>query len=144
MRKDTRDPRNGSSSSWVKVREGTVEPEAAARGEYGVILPACVGPLRSIHSTLTASETERRAGQAVVEAFAYRVRHGRFPDRLEELGGKPFLVDPFSGDSFRYRRDGDSFLLYTVGKNARDDGGEARPALVAEDGDFIFWPRTRR
>ena len=48
-------------------------------------------------------------------------------------------VDPFSGQDFVYQRQGESFTLYTVGDNLKDDGGRHDPRWA--DGDFVFWPR---
>ena len=32
-------------------------------------------------------------------------------------------LDPFTGNPYVYRLTGDSFLLYSLGRNRRDDGG---------------------
>ena len=56
----------------------------------------------------------------------YRARNGSFPDSLEaiapELGGS-LPVDPFIGSIYHYRLSGDSFVLYSYGRNLVDDGG---------------------
>ncbi|HUK82623.1 MAG TPA: hypothetical protein VLZ12_08350 [Verrucomicrobiae bacterium] len=68
----------------------------------------------------------------------YRLRTGNFPSRLDELQREllpnPPHVDWMAGRPLRYRLNPDgSFSLYTVGINARDDGGDATP----EEGSFI-------
>lgn len=50
-----------------------------------------------------------------------------YPERLDELvprylAGTP--IDPFSGRPFIYERRGDGYLLYSVGSNGVDDGGD--------------------
>jgi hypothetical protein len=50
-----------------------------------------------------------------------------YPERLDELvprylAGAP--SDPFAGKPFIYERRGDGYLLYSVGSNAVDDGGD--------------------
>ena len=49
------------------------------------------------------------------------------PDTLEALSAtfpEETLIDPFTGERFRYRPDNGSFLLYSAGRNQVDDGGE--------------------
>lgn len=64
---------------------------------------------------------------------AYREAHGSYPAMLDELekGPSPILnkvpTDPFAPGKapLRYRRDGGKYLLYSVGPDLTDDGGEA-------------------
>jgi hypothetical protein len=57
-----------------------------------------------------------------------RLRNGVFPATLKEI--KPEFIfempsDPITGDLYKYRREKDGFVLYSVGWNERDDGGHA-------------------
>lgn len=57
----------------------------------------------------------------------YKAEHGAYPEKLEEIvkGIMPKLpIDYFSKKNFVYRRNGEGFILYSVGANRRDDGGE--------------------
>lgn len=72
--------------------------------------------------------------QLLVTAVAlrrYALRHAVFPETLDAL--VPDLMpevprDFMDGQSLRYRRKGDgSFLLYSVGADGRDDGGDPLP-----------------
>jgi hypothetical protein len=60
---------------------------------------------------------------------AYRVERGRYPDRLDQLvPGALVRVpdDPFAlKGQLRYRRKGDSYVLYSVGPDGKDDSGKA-------------------
>jgi len=56
----------------------------------------------------------------------YGAAHGSYPDRLEAIAprlGGPMPVDPFTGDPYHYYPSGDSFRLYSVGRNLTDNGG---------------------
>lgn len=85
-------------------------------------------------------ETIARLGLArwALALHAYRQRAGRYPERLAEersLLGWELPDDPFSEQPFVYRRQGDSYSLYSVGVNVRDDSGrndriEPRPEPV--------------
>lgn len=72
-----------------------------------------------------AAMTRELAGLGFALA-AYRAEHGRYPGRLADLAPKYVDTVPgdiFSGGELRYRSEGDGFLLYSVGRNEKDDGG---------------------
>ncbi|GEM_PF-4456453 len=57
----------------------------------------------------------------------YRIKYGVYPDTLDDILLKilsPLPKDPFTGKNFIYKKEGDRFLLYSVGANLKDDGGE--------------------
>lgn len=60
----------------------------------------------------------------------FRIERDRLPDTLDEL--VPAFVDavpldPFDGRRLRYRRTGNEFCVYSVGRNRADDGGCGDP-----------------
>lgn len=61
----------------------------------------------------------------------YREETGRYPENLEGLlpaDWPEVYQDPFASDkSFKYRTTTDGFLLYSVGENGVDDGGDFQP-----------------
>ena len=81
----------------------------------------------------------------------YQSAQGSHPDSLQQLVPE-FLsavpLDPFDGQPLRYRRNkNESFTLYSVGENGRDDGGDPsteksvmKPTLMK--GRDIVWPRA--
>jgi len=64
----------------------------------------------------------------------YRLDKGKYPDKLTELlpqyTGK-VIEDFFVDEPLHYERQGTGYLLYSVGKNGKDDGGH-------EHGDIVF------
>jgi hypothetical protein len=48
-------------------------------------------------------------------------------------------VDPFSGQPFHYRREGNDFVLYSVAENLEDDGGKHNEH--GSTNDLRYWPR---
>ncbi len=111
---------------------------------------------------------------AAVAVIRYQRQHGRLPETLNDLVGE-FLeqvpLDPLDGQPLRYQRTDDGFVIYSVGVNQTDDGGQVvliRPdGLVVRDpsqeanpnelrplpassyvmsykypGDWILWPRN--
>lgn len=78
----------------------------------------------------------------------YRLAHGQFPDKLDAL--VPEFVstlphDFITGESYKYQRTADNFILYSVGWNETDDGGKAAMKGNAFDfavGDWVWeYPR---
>jgi hypothetical protein len=65
----------------------------------------------------------------------YELRNHRLPDKLNELVPeylKSVPIDCMDGQPLRYRQNADgTFLLYSVGPNGKDDGGNP-----AEGKDF--------
>lgn len=56
----------------------------------------------------------------------YRLRHGNFPQTLEELCPEFIAsvpIDPFDGLAMKYRSDGGTYSIYSVGFDLIDDGG---------------------
>jgi hypothetical protein len=74
------------------------------------------------------------AGAALL---AYRARHTAFPDRLEEALPAAAL-DPFSGRPFRYRREGDGFVVFSVGAVGTFDGGEPGAKIDSREVYFRY------
>ena len=87
------------------------------------------------------SDVLRSGTHLLLHLFAWKHRTGTFPQTLDELeipSLAQLRVDPFSGRDLVYRRQGESFLLYTVALNLKDDGGQADCTM--KKGDFPFWP----
>lgn len=80
------------------------------------------------------------AVEAGLSAYRHRLRHGSFPASLAELVPE-FLssvpLDNYSGAAMIYRRQQSSFVLYSIGRNGRDDEGRF---AVSEADDLGFSP----
>jgi hypothetical protein len=98
------------------------------------------------HSFVQSVTFKRLLADAQDEMFvaalalqAWRAEHGRYPETLDAL--VPDILeaapaDPFAGAPLKYRRDGETYVLYSVGPDGRDDGGE--PAAI-QDKDTGKW-----
>lgn len=85
------------------------------------------------------SDGARRAASVVSQLKAFRQQHGSYPESLDGLGGSDAVFDPFTQQQFRYQRVGDDFMLYSVGGNGVDDGGQHDPR--GDTNDIRYWPR---
>ena len=69
---------------------------------------------------------------------------------LDELVVEKYLkelpIDPFSDKALVYRKTDGNFILYGVGSNFKDDGGQVirdgkgKARQYADEGDWVFWP----
>ena len=126
--------------------------EALAAGRLGwpeklPVVRALFDPSRAGHDSLTAemvlydfpalwqvrdtlmAEADLRASYDVVLAALtveqWRIAHGRWPESLADLG--PVPTDPFTGAALTYKVDERGVLLYSLGDNGEDDGGNPPP-----------------
>jgi len=65
------------------------------------------------------------ACQIALALKAYKGEHGQYPENLIQLekAGWKLPLDPFTSKPFRYRKDGNGFLVYSVGPDMHDNGG---------------------
>lgn len=85
---------------------------------------------------------------------AYQLEHGAYPNTLSQLTPdylKTVPADPFgSGEALRYKKQGSTYLLWSIGPDKKDDGGkpirdtkprkESMRRFMQPDskGDFVF------
>lgn len=95
-------------------------------------------------------ETQQSLTSAAIALQRYRFKHGKYPTTLTELlpeflPGVP--LDYMNGQPLRYllKEDG-NFVLYSVGDDGVDDGGDPRPSEAKKkmvslfDGRDYVWP----
>ena len=116
------------------------------QGLYGFgFQPQVEGPLWRI----ATAETMRRLLVTAIALERYRLRNGTYPDSLGALTpawltGQP--MDFMDGQPLRYRRIADGrFLLYSVGLDCTDNGGQMRPPSAhvgnsGRPGTDLVWP----
>lgn len=95
------------------------------------------------------AETQRRMVITAIALRRHKLARGAWPARLDELVPQ-FLravpLDPMDGKSLRYRRAaGGAPLLYSVGTDGADAGGDPRPLTGSSKywmfGRDIMWPQ---
>ncbi len=68
-----------------------------------------------------------RWARAAIAVHRYKRDNGRCPDILQDLVPKYINAvpqDPFSGREMLYKYDQDGYVVYSIGDNLKDDGGE--------------------
>jgi len=105
-------------------------------------------------SGATFRQFESLAGDRLLELQialrAYRLQHGAYPETLQQLSPgilAQIPTDPFSDNqAFKYRTVGQKYLLYSIGPDAKDDGGKP----VFDDSDshkdrpYQLWDATEK
>jgi hypothetical protein len=111
-------------------------PRAAAPGQAATLRLA---PIFSASCSAVARwSANARATDAAIAAELYRRRNGTFPDRLDDLV-PDFLPgvprDPFDQQPLRYHPGDAACIIYSVGRNGRDDGGATHDDF---EGDLLY------
>ncbi len=124
--------------SWhlrdLRVKNDAVE---IAKKPYWEIADRNTGPYRGFLIKKAERDARLMSAELAVAVYIYKCRNGEYPETLDAL--VPSIVkelpsDPFTGKDFIYQREGKQFVVYSHGKNARDDGGNWEPS-----GDDIAW-----
>jgi hypothetical protein len=110
---------------------------------------------KSLLGRAAETEARRRLVIAAIGLERYRVRHGSYPKELQSVVPdvlKSVPVDFMDGGPLRYRLSlPGAFVLYSVGLDCVDEGGEfslakktprGYPKLDAFDGPDMIWPRA--
>ncbi len=107
----------------------------------GAFLPNVVIVLFK-RATLEAMFETARIG---IACKIYKNMHGDFPEDLSALAPeilKEIPVDPFTGHSLIYKKQDSGIMIYSVGSNLRDDGGNGTwriTSLVMDKDDDWAW-----
>ena len=152
-----RDLQNEKSWREVKVREQSFADEfdrplgkSTGLRKYQFLFSATFIPnLVKASLTVVKNETQRRLTITAIALKRFELEHHRLPASLPELAPE-FLaavpIDPMSGQPLRYRLNADgSFVLYSVGEDGRDDGGDPNPPQPVSQPDLwsgrdAVWP----
>lgn len=95
---------------------------------------------------LMEAETGRQVVVTAIALKRFQLKHGHFPHKLSELT-PDFLtsvpLDPMDGKPLQYRANANgTFLLYSIGLNGVDDGGDPSPVASVADGS-LNWLNDR-
>ncbi len=99
-----------------------------AQGDMHSLLSQDVTSLSAVFNKVMRVETAKQATIAAIALKRYQLKYGNYPTNLDSL--VPDFVptvplDSVDGRPLRYRLNADgTFLLYSVGENGKDDGGD--------------------
>jgi hypothetical protein len=111
-----------------------------------------VGSIFQLNNYDVRSKTRFRCMVVLLAVERFRLAVGRWPNNSDELTPK-FLeavpVDPYAKAPLRYKRLANGVVVYSVGKNATDDGGDVAALHPDDDGaakdiGFRLWDPDKR
>ncbi len=119
-----------------------MQAHAQAKASSYILLAILTPVFSRMADKVALNDAQRRMREGLVRIAEYRLRVGRLPETLAEVGGTP-LLDPFSGKPLMYQRTARGFVLYSVGENRKDDGGNGRrpPAGGSAPDIVIEYPK---
>jgi hypothetical protein len=91
------------------------------------------------------TETGCRIVVTAIALKRFQLKHGKLPETLGELMPELFPsvpIDPYDGKPLQYHPNADgSYLLYSIGDNGKDDGGD--PTNTASGSSSFYWQHGR-
>jgi hypothetical protein len=116
--------RNANSANVRLEQSAGLDPLAAQRYQISInVIPT----MRAGFEANARTQALRDLLLVAIAAKRYRLARGEYPPDLEALG--EFLgavpIDPYDGEPLRMVRDEQELVLYSIGRNGRDDGGQS-------------------
>jgi membrane protease YdiL (CAAX protease family) len=108
------------------------------------IISMSIPSFSKIHHIFYQNEAFESAFVTTLAIFSYKSTHLTFPENLEILVSEGHMdslpADPYSDNPLIYKKAGDSFILYSVAGDFKDDGGKHSEKWNNPDSDYVFWP----
>jgi hypothetical protein len=100
----------------------------SGKTDFHSMLSESIVTLAGVSRKVMRVEAARQMTVTAIALRRYQLKHGNYPPALNSLVPK-FVsadpLDPMDGNPLRYRPKADeTFLLYSVGENGKDDGGD--------------------
>jgi hypothetical protein len=127
---------NGTGT-WLEKRERLASFEATVEADHSPLnaYNAIVMPLLdSTAGAVSGQLANRRLAECAQRLMLERLSKGSFPAKLPRYGD--VSMDPYSDAPLHYQSFGNGFLLYSVGRDGKDNGGQLQKPGVP--GDIVF------
>jgi hypothetical protein len=143
-------PEQYRMNAFDRLRQQSREESVAQTPDvhpYDFLAAPIVRPQVEVRKRFIESEARVRLARVACALERYRLAEGRYPDKLALLAPKFIAAVPpdvIDGGELKYRRtEDDGFVLYSIGWNGKDDGGEVvfltRQRWVDESqGDWVW------
>jgi hypothetical protein len=139
--------------SPAKLRAGNldIEDDAMQIIKGNILLEMFVAPpITRIGEQCHRNRAHVQAAITILGLLRHKKDKGFYPENLQELITtghlKELPMDPYSDKPLVYGNTDDTFLLYSIGPNFKDDGGQVvrddkdRVRQWADEADVVFWP----
>lgn len=111
-----------------KILAGQRMGEIVAEWIGEVTLLVCLSPLGAAQEARDRAEVQAHMAEIALALASYRAENGAYPENLAAVTPQPLgelPEDVFADGPFQYQRKESGYLLRSVGRNRRDDGGAA-------------------
>lgn len=123
--------------------------EVKDRPWHAFLSKMIIGETESVYLKKAQTEAIMLVSRTGLACRLFKNKNGRYPERLEELVPRLLTevpIDPFTGKPMVYRRQGEGFIVYSLGSNQKDDGGRSTymiTQLVMDKDDDWSWKEDR-
>jgi hypothetical protein len=112
------------------------------KADFHFIISSSMNAFTAAFDKVMRTEVAKQITITAIALKRYQLKHGSYPPDLNSLAPEfvpKVPLDPVDGQPLRYRRNADgTFLLYSVGENGKDDGGNPALEPGAESSNY-FW-----
>ena len=108
---------------------------------YFILTRMIIPALRGVYLSFARQEAYLGVARLGLALKIYKTEEGSYPESLNRL--TPDIIpalprDPFTGKDYIYRREGKGFVVYSLGENLRDDGGQWGRNRFRGEGDIVW------
>jgi hypothetical protein len=138
------------SPAELKLKSIDLNKKLESMIKGNIFLNIMAPALGKVYRTSYRFKAEVQSVPVIIAALRFKIGKGHYPEDLAELQQfgyiKEIPIDPFSDQPLVYKRTEDNFILYSVGFNFKDDGGQVyrdekgKVRLWGDEADAVFWP----
>jgi hypothetical protein len=116
------------------------------KADFHFIISSSMPAFESAFNKVMRVEAARQTIVTAIALKRYQLKYGKYPTDLDLLAPEfvPTVpLDPVDGQPLRYRLNFDgTFLLYSIGENGEDDGGDPSLQKNIQSSNF-YWQNPR-
>jgi len=134
----------------IRAKGINAEKQAMEIIEGNILLEILAPALARMNEIANRNKPEVYATVTILALLRYEKDKGSYPNDLQQLITAGYLrqlpMDSFSDKPLVYRKTDDDFILYSVGSNFTDEGGQysrnskGQIKNWLDNGDAVFWP----
>lgn len=136
-----------SRKPYWEIRSSLTDIEEEVKkipDEKSCLVKSLVSAFSRIFSQEARLDAQLGNAEIALACHLYKTEYKTYPASLQELSPeflpKPSL-DPFTGNSYIYRKTHSGFIVYSVGDNLKDDGGVSQNEKKWQGDYDIVWER---
>jgi len=137
----------------IKAEGINIQEQGKQIAKGNLLLKIFLPPVYKIIEISYRAKVDVESTLPLIAILRYKQDVGDYPENLDKLVEAGYLkkipIDPFSDKPLGYKKTDDDFIIYSVGLNGVDDGGQphrdkkGKIIPFPDKGDWIFWPVER-